>query len=224
MAFQLEAILMSFHEVLFPETISYGSSGGPRFKTSIFEADSGHEQRNIDWQDVKAEFDVAHAIKSVEQMEELTAFFMARRGRAYGFRFKDWADYRLRQQVIGVGDDVQTVFQIYKSYRSYSSDSGSDTTYIRNLRKIAWGSVAGVTADATVLTSPTDYVVDYDTGILTLTDPLPDGEELKIGSAEFHVPVRFDTDHLDVTHEFWNTTSWPNIPLVEVPDWEEVMS
>jgi hypothetical protein len=47
-------------------------------------------------------------------------------------------------------------------------------------------------------------------------------EEVTMGHVEFHVPVRFDTDHLNPKHEFWMTQSWDQIPLVEVRDWNDV--
>lgn len=218
-AFEREQL--SFHEVLFPETISYGSSGGPRFKTAIFSADSGFEQRNVNWQQVRCEFEVGHTIKDSSAMDTLRAFFMARRGRAYGFRYKDWGDYKLTQQVIGVGDG-QNDYQIVKTYRSYQADSGSDTTFTRPLRKIAWGTIAGVTVGGVVVPS-SEYTVDHDTGIISFDDPVYPGEEIKIGYGEFHVPCRFETDHLDVTQEFWNTESWPTIPIWEIRDWGEAV-
>ena len=47
-------------------------------------------------------------------------------------------------------------------------------------------------------------------------------EVLTLGWAEFHVCVRFDTDHLNMKHEFWTYRSWDSIPLVEVRDWSEL--
>lgn len=211
----------SFHEVLFPEDISYGSSGGPKFKTTIFTADSGYEQRNIDWSAVRCEYDVSQAIKNQDQMDRLAAFFYARRARAYGFRFKDHGDFRLNQQVIGTGDGVKQDFQIVKTYTSGQSESGESYTFSRKITKIKWDSLAGVTVGVAVVTSPSDYEVDHNTGMMHFFVPPPLNAVIKIGLGEFHVPVRFDNDHMDVTQEFWNTESWPNIPLVEVRDWGE---
>ena len=213
---------MSFHEVLFPPEISYGSAGGPKFKTTIFTADSGYEQRNIDWSSTRAEYDVSHGIKSQTQMDELTAFFYARRGRAYGFRFKDFNDFRIRQQVIGVGDGSATDFQIIKTYTDTNPESGETHTFSRKLFKIAWNTVAGVTMGAQVMQQGTDYTVDHNTGVITFATPPLNTAQIKIGAAEFHVPVRFDTDHLDATHEFWNRQTWSSIPLIEVRDWSDL--
>lgn len=213
---------MAFHDVLFPPEISYGSAGGPKFKTTIFTADSGYEQRNIDWSSTRAEYDVSHGIKNQNQMDELTAFFYARRGRAYGFRFKDFNDYRIKQQLIGIGDGTKTEFQIIKTYTDTNDVTAQSFSFTRKLFKIAWDTIAGVTMGAAVQVQGTDYTVNHDTGIITFTTAPLDSAEVRIGAGEFHVPVRFDTDHLDATHEFWNTQTWGSIPLIEVRDWNDL--
>ena len=211
----------SFHEVLFPTAISYGSSGGPRFKTTIFTADSGYESRNIDWANVRSEYNAQHGIKTEAQMEEIMAFFMARRGRAYGFRYKDFGDFKLRNQVIGTGDATNRSFQIVKTYLSQQAQSGEAYTYSRRITKIAWNTVAGVTVNGV---ANSNYTVDHNTGMLTFGFTPGGGDIIKIGAGEFHVPVRFDTDHLDITQDSWNAQSWGDIPIVEVRDWSEAVA
>jgi uncharacterized protein (TIGR02217 family) len=51
------------------------------------------------------------------QIDELIAFFRARRGKAYSLRFKDWTDYKANGQLLGTGDDALTQFQLVKHYR-----------------------------------------------------------------------------------------------------------
>lgn len=210
--------MAAFHEVLFPPLISYGSSGGGRMRTSVFTAGSGYEIRKKIWTYPKAEYDVSKGIQDQADMDDVIAFFYARRGRAYGFRYKDWNDFKFTFQRIAFGDGVKTDFQIIKTYTSTQAESSTTITYDRRLTKIAWDTIAGVTIDDVV---NTDWEVDHNTGIISFdTAPAADAE-IVIGVGEFHVPVRFDTDHLDMTHEFWNTLS-SQIPLVEVRDWTEV--
>lgn len=212
----------TFHEVLFPVDISYGSSGGPMFKTTVFASDAGYEQRNQDWQNIRCEYDVSQAIKQQEQMDALTAFFYARRGRAFGFRFKDWNDFSISQQQIAVGDGTTKTFQIVKTYTQTQDENGETFSFTRKLTKINWGTIAGVMMGAATQVQGTDYTVDYDTGLITFVVAPLNTAQIKIGSGEFHVPVRFDTDHLDATHDFWNTQTWGSIPLVEVRDWSDL--
>ena len=77
----------------FPENVSYGASGGPAFKTDVVIVNSGFEQRNQVWAKARASYDVSHAAREKTLMETLVAFFRSVRGRAIGFRFKDWQDF-----------------------------------------------------------------------------------------------------------------------------------
>ena len=94
---------MSFDEVRFPENIDFGFTGGPEYNTDIIELFSGFEQRNQNWQTPRMKFNATHAIKSGTQIATLIAFFRARKGRANGFRFRDWIDYSVTGQIIGTG-------------------------------------------------------------------------------------------------------------------------
>lgn len=167
--------MSDFHDVLFPPDISYGSSGGPKFKTSIWEADSGFEARVSHWPKTRAEYDVSHGVKSQAQAEALTTFFMNRRGRAYGFRFKDFNDYKLENQTLGSGDYATSVFQLSKDY---TSNGPNGETYVtrRLLDKIEWGSEKGVQIDGATLTKSVSaaryYSLGYTTGKLTLNKPM----------------------------------------------------
>src|ERR1700760_1076047 len=96
--------MTAFVEVQFPPEISYGSKGGPVFSTDIVSTFSGHEQRNINWQEARARYDVSSGIKTYQQGEGLIVFLRARRAGAIGFRYKDWSDYRAVNQPIGKGD------------------------------------------------------------------------------------------------------------------------
>jgi uncharacterized protein (TIGR02217 family) len=233
----------TFHEVLFPVSISYGSTGGPLFKTTIFTSDSGYEQRNIDWQNVRCEYDAQQGIKTEDQMAELLTFFMARRGRAYGFRYFDWLDNEITDQSLGFGDGTTTTFQLVKAYTNYQPESETTVTYTRTITKPAWDTFSGVMVGGVLKVEGTDFSVDYTTGIITFgvapQGPLdvdgaliPPGAtttvvtpalEVVVGDVQFHVPVRFDTDQLDASQDYFNTQSWPSIKMVEVRDWNEAI-
>jgi Conserved hypothetical protein 2217 (DUF2460) len=81
---------------------------------------AGHEQRNVDWAEARGRWDVASGLKDQAQLDELIAFFRARKGKAYGFRFKDWTDYKATDQLIGTGDGAIKTFQLVKRYPSGS--------------------------------------------------------------------------------------------------------
>jgi uncharacterized protein (TIGR02217 family) len=108
--------MTGFHEVRFPDNIAYGATGGPEFAATVVVTGAGHEQRNVDWAEARGRWDVGSGLKNQEQLDELIAFFRARKGKAYGFRFKDWTDYKATDQLIGTGDGAIKTFQLVKRY------------------------------------------------------------------------------------------------------------
>lgn len=206
---------MAFHEdAIFPERISYGAVGGPKFKTTILQLSSGFEQRNIDWANSRAEYDVAYGLKTQTEIEEIRAFFMARYGRAHGFRYKDWFDYTLTRQAIGTTDGTTANWQIYKRY-----GSGSEY-HDRDIKKPVLSTInvwVGGTQKVTAGVGSTGVAVDATTGIITLSGTwLTTASRLIEVECEFHVPCRFDTDHIAPTLVDHNLYQWSQIPLVEI--------
>lgn len=197
---------MAFIETRFPADISYGSSGGPEYSTDIIETHGGYEQRNVNWSASRARYNVAHGVRTKEQLAQLIAFFRARKGRADGFRFKDWTDYQATGETLGTGDGVRTMFQLV---RNYVSGSGIET---RVITKPVAGTVAvyknGVLQNLGVS-------VNTSTGVVTFTVAPANGVEVT-ADFEFDVPVRFDTDRLSATLDAYGSHSWRDIPLVEV--------
>lgn len=196
---------MGFAEVRFPEDIAYGSSGGPGYSTDIVMTASGHEQRNSNWQHARARYNVAHGVKTQEQLDALIAFFRARKGRAYGFRFKDWTDYRAVNQPMGMGNGSATMFQLVKQY-----DSGG-VYETRIIAKPVQGTVK-VYVDSVLQSGVT---VDHAAGSITFAAAPANGTAIT-ADFEFDVPVRFDTDSLSARLDMYGAYSWNDIPLVEL--------
>lgn len=197
---------MAFHEIRFPDDIAYGATGGPEFATSIVATASGYEQRNINWSSARGRWDVASGLKKQTQLDTLIAFFRARKGRAHGFRFKDWTDYKAIGQSIGTGDGTNKTFQLSRTYLSGGS------TDVRTITKPVAGTVkiylAGVLQSSGVSINTT-------TGIVTFTTA-PGNNVAVSADYEFDVPVRFDTDRMAVTIEQINLHQWSGIPIIEI--------
>lgn len=188
---------MSFIESRFPEAISYGAVGGPGFKTDVVVVNSGYEQRNAAWQDSRGAWDVSHGLKTQTQLNELIAFFRAMKGRANGFRFKDWADFQ-----VASGEGIfrtlsATTFQMVKRYTFESS------TFDRDISKPVNGTL--------VITGGTGVSVNYATGVVTVSSGTPTA-----WTGEFDVPVRFDTDQMKASIDDYNAFTWGQIPVVEI--------
>jgi uncharacterized protein (TIGR02217 family) len=213
----------SFHETQFPAGISQGAVGGPRFSTTILALSSGDEQRNINWARRRGEWDVATGLRTQEQIEALLDFFHARAGMAYGFRFKDWGDYRVPRwrdtpgDMFGLPvwfttDGTTSVFQLTKIY----TDGGH--SYTRLIQKPVAGTLRLLNNGVQIF-SPGDWTVDTTTGLVTLSSALTatSGHQIA-GACEFDVPCRFDTDDCKITVTTSENYAWQPIPVVEIRD------
>jgi len=208
---------MSFHEVRFPPNLSFGSVGGPERRTEVVTLANGFEERNTPWAHSRRRYDAGMGMRSLDDIEVLIAFFEARRGQLFGFRWKDWSDYKsglpskdpeYMDQRLGVGDGETTVFQVIKTYES------GESTYARPIRKPVAGSVKiGLAGDPKIETI--DYSVNTATGEVTFVNPPPIGAEITAGF-EFDVPVRFDTDRIQTSAASFQAGDVPNVPVVEV--------
>lgn len=198
--------MSDFVEVQFPTDISYGATGGPIFLTDVVTTVSGHEQRNSKWSQSRAKYNVASGVKTETQWQALIAFFRARRGKAVGFRFKDWSDYKAESVQIGVGDDSTTQFQLVKVYSSGPAASSRDIT------KPVVGTV-DIYIDSVLQSSGVS--VDTETGIVTFSSA-PATDEVITADFEFDVPVRFDTDEMAISMDSFDAGNWSSIPLIEV--------
>lgn len=208
---------MSFHEVRFPASLSFGSVGGPERRTEIVTLANGFEERNSPWAHARRRYDAGVSMRSLDDIETLIAFFEARQGQLYGFRWKDWADYKscpasrapdFEDQVIGVGDGETTEFRLLKAYRSGAQ------SYSRPIAKPVAGTVLiGVQRDRLVET--VDFEVDDTTGIVRFFDAPDVGVEVYAGF-EFDVPVRFDTDRIQTSVASFQAGDVPTVPIVEV--------
>jgi uncharacterized protein (TIGR02217 family) len=196
---------MSFVEVQFPSDISYGSSGGPEYATDVVVSASGYEQRNINWAQARARYNVAHGVKTKAQLDTLIAFFRARKGRAIGFRFKDWTDFQATE-TLGTGDGTRTQFQLIKTYVSGAVNE------VRIIKKPVVGTVQ-VFRNGVLQASGVS--IDTTTGMVTFSTAPTAGQSIS-ASFQFDVPVRFDTDRLSASLDAYGIHSWLDIPLIEV--------
>jgi uncharacterized protein (TIGR02217 family) len=166
----------------------------------------GTVPRKINWPEASGWWNVASGLKKQAQLDEMIAFFRARRGKAYGFRFKDWTDYRATGQPLGTGDDAQTQFQLVKQYPSGS------VIEVRTVTKPVAGTVK-LYLDG--IEQVAGWFVDTTTGLVTFGTAPASGVAVT-ADFEFDAPARFDTDHMAVTIETYRLHSWQQIPIVEV--------
>lgn len=197
---------MTFHEIQFPTDIAYGVQGGPQFSTAVAVTGSGFEQRNALWAASRGSWNAASGLKNQTQLDALVAFFLARQGRLYGFRFKDWSDYKGTGQAIGTGDGSNKNFQLKKTYTS------GPTAYTRIIKKPVAGTVKPYLAG---VLQTSGFTVNTTTGIVTFSTAPGSGVAVT-ADFEFDVPVRFDTDQMSVSLEQYALGQWSGIPIIEL--------
>lgn len=211
--------MTTFHDVRLPVDVEKGAEGGPEFKTRILGLDSGDEQRNIQWQKIRGSWDISYGISSKKLLDGVISFFYARWGRAYGFRFKDWADYQIgdsftddpaTKQSIGVGAAGNKIFQIYKDYES------GGYHYLRTITRPVSGTLK-VWVGGVLKTETSDYTVDYSTGLITFGTAPGDDVDVSI-ITEFDVPVRFDVDKLDITSQTYDAIQIGSITILQLKE------
>ena len=209
----------SFHEVLFPLDIALKSAGGPERRTEIVALGSGREERSARWAHSRRRYDAGYGIKTLDALGAAVAFFEERRGRLYGFRWRDRLDHSSAapgvavspaDQVIGTGDGATAVFQLVKTY------GGVYAPYQRPIAKPVPSSVRIAVAESEVAEG-TAFTCDTETGVVTfLAGHIPaDGAAVTAGFL-FDVPVRFDTDYLEVDLSAFAEGAIPKIPLLEI--------
>jgi uncharacterized protein (TIGR02217 family) len=209
---------MPFHEVLFPTAISRGSQGGPERRTDVVVLASGNEERNSRWANSRRAYNAGYGIKSIDDLHAVIEFFEERRGRLYGFRWRDHADYKscppgqtpdALDQVIGTGDGSNQNFQLQKTYGS------SHAPWTRTIVKPVTGSVK-VAVDG-IEASAASFATNPITGVVTfLAGQIPPGGSVITAGFQFDVPVRFDTDRLQISLSGFQHGAIPDIPILEV--------
>lgn len=199
----------------FPDDIALdGLDGGPGYRTNVVETFSGHEKRSIEWAEQRGRWDLAGGVKTPYQFEEIRNLFRMARGRANGFRFKDWTDYACTHAEGIVTVVNSTTGQLYKRY-----GSGSELEDRMITKPIA--ATVQVRRTRSAVTTTISVTVDGATGGITWSGHV--GGDTYTWSGEFDVPVRFDTDELRATavgprhfDDDRPLLSWSSVPLVEI--------
>jgi uncharacterized protein (TIGR02217 family) len=211
--------MTAFHEILFPLDIALKSAGGPQRRTDVVVLGSGAEERNARWAHSRRRYDAGYGVKTFDALAQAIAFFEERRGRLYGFRWHDRLDHSsaasatavsATDQAIGTGDGTMAAFALSKTYGSVYSP------YQRPIVKPVPGSVRVAVAE-TEVAEGTAFTVDTATGAVTfLAGHIPASGAAITAGFLFDVPVRFDTDYLEVDLSAFAAGAIPKIPLVEI--------
>jgi uncharacterized protein (TIGR02217 family) len=191
-----------FDDVRLPIDIERGATGGPGFQTTVITLANGDESRNQEWEASRDKFNIGYGIQKRADMEAVYSFFMARRGRARGFRFRNWLDYQVKEQAVGIVEGEPTQRQLIRPY-----SDGAVSTY-------------------RIVTHPVEETLRvYVNNVLTESYTLEDNGVLVFGADpgnnvkatfEFDIPARFDNDDLNVQLNTYMEGTFPSIQIIEL--------
>lgn len=199
-----------FHDVSFTMRLALGAVGGPERRTEVLALASGREVRNAVWARSKRRWDVGGAVTDLAGLQELLAFFEARMGRLFGFRFRDPLDHSSAvaggavsalDQLIGVGDGARRVFGLVKDY------GGVTRTIARPVLGTVRVAVDGVEAVS-------GWALD-EVGAVAF-DAAPEAGAVVTAGFEFDCAVRFEADRMEGVVEAFGAGRVVNVGLVEL--------
>ena len=207
-----------FHEVLFPIEVALGASGGPERVTQVVTTATGREERNTRQADSRRRWDAGYGVRTLAALSQVVAFFEERRGRLHGFRWRDRLDHSSGlpgavptplDQRVGTGTGVRRDFALSKTYGLLHAP------YARPIAKPVAGSVR-VAVDG-IEAAPAAFAVDLASGLITFAEDAAPAEGAAVTAGfQFDVPVRFDTDFLEVNLSAFAAGDIPRIPVIEI--------
>lgn len=277
--------MADFLEIRLDERISYGAQGGPKFSTNIIQIQNGFESRNINWAYPLCEYDISYSVRQLDDLKEIVKFFRIVKGKAIGFRFKDWSDFDIIQSESCFNKDLgiigeqtaqlykkyddgfgnieyrkitkikENTFKLYKSSTLNNSYSLNINTGVITFDALISKTITNSTKDNNCLITSVNHglitgdkvliknvlgMIELNNNYYTITVVNSDSFRLNINSnlftdyisgglfekytdnsvytfeCEFDVPVRFDTDKINLSIDDYNVGSWSSIPLVEI--------
>ena len=204
--------MQAFDDVAYPLALGRDAGVSAEFSTSIALTASGYERRGSHWSDARLHFDVGPGIRSEAELGTLIAFFRARRGAARGFRLRDPFDFsshamtgvpEASDQPLGTGDGLTARFRLCKHYPGPEPQ-------VRPITRPRVDSVV-VAVDGVPASG---WALEPGGWIAFATAPAA-GVAISAGFT-FDVPVRFESDRLDITGAAFSAGEAPSVPLVEI--------
>jgi len=206
--------MASFSEERFRDDWAWFAVGGPAYKTLVTAGDSDAESRVGVSELGKRRYSLSRTLHSQAEVDWFNTFWQLRGANRVGFRLRDWRDCQATGQALGVGDALQTGFQLRKRYGNNDPDTGASSEIYRAIAKPLPGAVV-MSLDGVLQAS--GWTVNTTTGLVSFS-AAPGTGVIVSADFQFDVPVRFDQDEppLSFDPEF-GLTSLSSLRFKEVP-------
>lgn len=185
------------------EEVDYGFDGGARYKTNIAQMENSFNDKDAGWKYSVHEFNASFGDIDEDVRDFLIEVFHACRGRLHSFKFKDWNDYKIEDQLIEVPGGTSDKIQIYKTYQP----AGWPAFTHRPIQALNFCVIEDENGDVV------DGTLNKETGEFTPTGAWGMGE-YRIRAAEFYVWVYFDDDYNSMTINSWRAHT-AKVTLIE---------
>lgn len=193
----------------------------PRWSTGITQVDSGAEQANQRWAHPLHRFTLPEAVREHHVFEAVRDHWMAMRGPAYTWPFRDPLDFASKplpapnvapvitmlDQDIGLGDGQTKQFQLVKTYKR------GNQVYNRLIHLPIVSSVlVSIDGEETGIS----WTVSRPGGVIEFAAAPANGAEIRAGFL-FDVEVRFESDDaFDGIVRTYQVAGFSDVTLVEV--------
>lgn len=193
---------MGFLNTVLDESVAYGFEGGPRYLTDLVDKENGTEVADSKWIYPKHEYSAQFDNLKDDARDYIINAFHACRGKRHAFKFKDWNDFVIANQVIEVEVGTMNPIQLYKTY-----EFGQAFT-VRPIQALVPGECEILLDGVTTVTG----TLDNENGTFTPSANWTSGEYTL--SCEFYVWVRFDNDYNSFTINSWQAST-ADVQLIE---------
>jgi uncharacterized protein (TIGR02217 family) len=200
---------MSFIDHRLPGSVERGATRLDEEEIEIVTTDGRWEVRNARHAQSLLEFTISFTdgkLKTDPVIQAVRHLFKVARGSLHSFRFKDWTEYQLENELIGTGDGSTTTFQLK---RSWTLDG---ETAEKIITRPCLAPAPIITKNGVVQTS--GYSINYDTGVVTFSSAPANGHAI-LATLEYDVPVRFDVALASTMAQF-TAERLDSVVLVEV--------
>lgn len=151
----------------FPDDMAFWATGGAQHNTTVVQLNSGFEQRNINWSQQRAIYMINSGLRTITNrfaISETIDFFNALAGRGYGFRFKDFQDFKVSVASGVLESGFGTGYPTYQLSKNYIAGALLNRKQIKKPRDNA---AFKVYKNSSLLVPTINYNCNFTSGVIT---------------------------------------------------------